>query len=126
MRKKRIVAYREERIKKIAFNLRQLLRDVVIDYDSYLGGLNSNSWLQDDKEKSYLIQQQRGHLMSALRKSICMCPRCRKSDRDMIFNLGLKEWWCMQCYREMRDCYYEQKSLFSEEGEEEYYKTFVF
>ena len=125
MKKKKIIAYRDERIKKVAFNLRQLVRKATMERDSELGDLHRKAWKQKNRNKSKSIQQQIYNLLEELDKSICMCPRCRKSDRDMIFNPLLEEWWCAQCYQDMRNSYYEDKPLFSEEGEEEYYKTFT-
>ncbi len=125
MKKKKIIAYKDERIKKIAINLRKLLRDVVLDYDSRLGDLSLKAWKQQNKSKSQSIQEQREELLRALSKSICMCPTCRKSDRDMIFNPFVEKWWCAQCYQDMKDTYLNDKSFFEEEGEEEYYKTFT-
>ncbi len=125
MRKKKILAYKDEQIKKIAINLRKSIRKATMKKESELGKLHTKAWKQQNKIKSQSIQQQREQLLEALGKSICMCPRCRKSDRDMIFNPFLEKWWCAQCYQEMRDSYLNDKSLFSEEGEEEYYKTFT-
>ena len=120
MKKKKIISYRDDRIKKIARTLRLLIRDAVLDEDSRLGDLRSIS-----KRSDYKIQQQREQLLGELDKSICMCSRCRKSDRDMVFNPFLEEWWCTQCYQEMSDFYYKQPSFFNNEHEEEYYKTFT-
>ena len=123
MKKKKIIAYRTEKIKKVAIGLRELIRKATMKRESELGELDT--WKQQNKRKSQSIQQQRYKLLEELGKSICKCPRCRQSDRDMIFNPFLEEWWCAQCYQDMKNSYYEDKSLFSEEGEEEYYKTFT-
>ena len=125
MKKKKIIAYRDERIKKVAVNLRMLIDKATMERESELRDLHTKAWKQHSRSKSRSIQQQREQLLGALSESICMCPRCKKSDRDMIFNPFLEEWWCAQCYQDMKNSYYEDKSLFSEEGEEEYYKTFT-
>ena len=34
----------------------------------------------------------------ALNNSICKCPSCFSSNRDMVFNPVLKQWFCISCY----------------------------
>lgn len=125
MRKKKIIAYRDERIKKIAVNLRKLLVNIVFDEDIRLGNIHFRFLKQRNKQEAQSIQEQRNELLRALEESICMCPGCRKSDKDMIFNPFVEKWWCAPCYQEMKDAYLNDKSFFEEEGEEEYYKTFT-
>jgi len=47
-----------------------------------------------------------------LRASILLCPACFQSDKDMTYNPVRKEWYCTECYAEL-------KKGFTEEGQPE-------
>jgi len=87
-------------------------------------------WEMKNKNKARIIQSQKEELYNALDKSICRFPSCKRSDRDMVFNSVIQEWWCTQCYQEMREYYYKKKEFLDRGGfvgdfNEKYYKTFT-
>jgi len=128
---KKVVAHKDERIRKIAYNLRSLLKNLVLDKDVALNeDWEREYWEMGNKKKARIIQSQKEELYNALDKSICRCPDCKRSDRDMVFNPAIQEWWCTQCYREMGEYYCKKKEILDKGGfvgdfNEKYYKTFT-
>ena len=107
MKDKKTIAYKNERIKRIAFNLRKHLTEVVMDEWSRLGEIKR------EKGKTQLertnIENEGSDLRRALDASICMCPGCHQIKRDMTYNAYLEVWYCTCCVQEYRDFYYTKK-----------------
>lgn len=123
---KRIISYKSERSKRIAFNLRSLIRKAVMQEWSRLG--------KEQKDKpifDYIkIEGERSDLYLALQASICECPGCNQTDRDMVYNAPLKEWYCTLCAQEYRDFYHENKTILDQGGfvgdfNEDFHMTFL-
>ena len=84
------------------------------------------------KERSFSeVHGYRGRekrLYRALEASICECPSCSQTDRDMVYNAPLKEWYCTLCAQEYRDFYHKNKAIygdFSEDDDDNFYETFL-
>lgn len=125
---KKIIAYKNERIKKIAFNLRELIRVRVMDEWGRLG--NIQRYESKSQAERIAIENDRSSLLEALRNSICLCPGCRQTDRDMIYNAPLKEWYCTLCVQKYRDFYHKNKAILDQGGfvgdfNEYFHKTFL-
>ena len=43
------------------------------------------------------LQGKKHELYSALRRSICKCPLCTNSDKDMVYIPEHKSWYCIEC-----------------------------
>ena len=99
MKDKKIFAYKNEQVRKIAFNLRSLIRKAVMQEWSRLG--------KEQKDKPTLeyikVGDERSYLYRALKASICLCPGCHQTDKEMVYNAPLKHWFCTQCAQEYRD-----------------------
>lgn len=126
MKDKKTIAYKNEQIRNIAFNLRKLIKNVVMNKWSQLGrnqrNQSTNEYIQIEDERSSL------YLM--LEASICECSSCYQVDRDMIYNATLKEWYCTTCVEEYRT-FYRKNKVFLEQGgfvedfDESFHKTFL-
>jgi len=103
LKHEKVIKIRNERLIKVRNNLRKILIKSIYDeieilrnYDSLYG-----AWLNlapaEQKEVAYL-QGTKHELLSLLRKSICVCPICTKTDRDMIFIPHHKSWFCTDCH----------------------------
>ena len=123
---KKIIAYKKEQTKKIAFNLRKLLSKAVMQEWSRLG--------KEQKNKPTLayikIANKRSDLYLALQASICECPSCNQTDRDMVYNAPLKEWYCTLCAQEYRNFYHKNKAVIDQGGfvgdfNEDFHRTFL-
>lgn len=123
MKDKKIISYKSERVKKIAFNLRSLIRKAVVD-----------KWMKLHREKiknksqaeRIAIENERSYLYRALQASICECSSCRQVDKDMVYNAPLEEWYCTQCAQEYRDFYNKNKAKFGNFTEDDvFYETFL-
>lgn len=128
MKDKKVIAYKNECTKKIAFNLRRFLRKVVLQEWVRLGGVKDEKGkTQPERTK---IENERSNLYRALDASICKCPGCSQTDRDMVYNAYLEEWYCTYCVQEFRDFYYEKKpsldkGLFVGDFDVDFHKSFL-
>ncbi len=142
MRDKKIIAYKDERIKRIAFSLRGLIRDCVMNEWDRLGKkqrmihlgkieVTSLDGRQVLKRNQYMdIEDERSGLYRALGSSICMCPGCNKANKDMYYNAIAKIWFCTLCVQEYRNFYHKNKAILDQGGfvgdfDEDFHKTFL-
>ena len=58
-----------------------------------------------DLDRYKKLVRENEKLRHILECSICMCPACGRSDRDMIFNPVTKVWFCVDCYELNREYY---------------------
>jgi hypothetical protein len=123
---KKTIVYKNERSKKVAYKLRRLVSDAVMDEWSRLG--------EEQKNKPTLeyikIENERSDLYRALKASICMCPGCNQTDGGMVYNAPLKHWFCTQCAQEYRDFYHKNKAIIDQGGfvgdfDEHFHSTFL-
>ena len=128
MKDKKILAYKDKRIKKIAFNLRGLIRDVVMDEWSHLGreqekipigkievtSLDGRLVLKRTRYRD--IEDERCDLYRALGDSLCICPGCHQTDRDMYYNATARGWYCTLCVQGYRDFYHKEKAILDKGG----------
>ncbi|MBA7687627.1 hypothetical protein ES703_96091 [subsurface metagenome] len=123
---KKIIAYKNEQVKNIAYNLRKLIVRAVMKEWSSLG--------EEQKNKSTLeyvrIENERSDLYGALVASICECSGCKDTNDDMVYNAFLKEWYCTQCAQEYREFYHEQKAIYGDRyneyyEDEDFYESFL-
>ena len=126
MKDKKIIAYKKEQTKKIAFNLRKLLSKAVMKEWSRLGEEQVKNKSQAERIR---IENKRSDLYIALHASICICPGCHQIARDMVYNAPLKEWYCTLCTQEYRDFYHKNKAIIDQGGfvgdfNEDFYETF--
>lgn len=136
MKDKKILAYKNERIKRIAFNLRGVIRDVIMDEWSRLGNEQQKIYSETNKikvtpfsdfqaiyrlkneatVKCMNIEDDRSDLYRALNNSICICPGCNQTDRDMYYNAFAECWFCTLCVQEYRDFYHKNKAVLDRGG----------
>lgn len=125
---KKIIAYKNERVKNIAFKLRALIRDVIMDEWSRLGELQS--YESKSQARRVAIENNRNDLLGALRNSICLCPGCSQTDRDMYYNANAEIWFCTLCVQKYRDFYHKKKAILDQGGfvgdfDERFHETFL-
>lgn len=142
MKDKKIIAYKNERIKKIAFNLRGLIRDVIMEEWSRLGREQERIPLGKIKVASFNgrrvlertkymdIEDERSDLYRALSNSLCICPGCNQTERDMYYNAYAKTWFCTLCVQGYRNFYLKNKAILDQGGfvgdfDEDFHKTFL-
>jgi ribosomal protein L37AE/L43A len=102
MKNNRRVIIKDEKLKKIRYNLRKVL--ILSTYDqieiyrnfSYLYWDAHN--LTDDEEKESLsLEARKRNLRDTLNDSICVCSLCSKDNRDMVYIKSHKIWYCTKC-----------------------------
>ncbi len=126
MKDKKIIAYKKEQTRKIAFNLRGLIAKAVMQEWSRLGERQKNK-----PTLEYIkIGNKRSDLYLALQASICICPGCHQTDGDMAYNALLKHWFCTQCVQGYRDFYHKNKAILDQGGfvgdfDEDFHGTFL-
>ena len=125
---KRIIAHKNEKIKKIAYGLRGFLVKATMKEWSRLGRekrKRSTSQLERIE-----IEDERSVLMRALDDSICRCSGCFHIKKDMFYNAPLEGWYCTTCAQEYRDFYHKNKAILDQGGfigdfNEDFHKTFL-
>ncbi len=139
---KKIIAYKNERVKKIAFNLRELIKRIaMVEWDRLskkqrdipLGkikvtSLNGRQILPRTPYRD--IENKRSNLYKALNRSLCMCSGCHQTDKDMYYNAITQEWYCTLCVQGYREFYQENKTILDQGGfvgdfDEDFHKTFL-
>ena len=114
MRDKKIIAYKSECAKKIAYNFRKLLTKVVMQEWERLGDIKYEKIkAQQDRTE---LGNERSSLYRALDASICICPGCNQTGRDMVYNAYLEEWYCTACVQRYRDFYSKKKAILDKGG----------
>jgi hypothetical protein len=100
MKKKKTIILWDPQLRRIRNNLREILIQAAINKDEKFRG------------------------------TIAHCAVCNRSNQNMTFNPGLKEWYCTECYKLIQDDY-KQRKVLRAKGEdygdfrEEFYKTFI-
>lgn len=124
---KKIIAYKNKRIRNIAFNLRGLIKEAVMQEWIDLHHEKIKNKSQTERIR---IENLRSDLYRALEASICECSSCNQADRDMIYNAPLKEWYCTLCVQEYRAFYHKNKAILNQGGfvgdfNEDFHETFL-
>jgi hypothetical protein len=151
---KKTIVYKNERSKRVAYNLRRLILEAAMNEWSHLGEeqkrirlecehkvskreVNSmndlfeiNSLKNEASAKHRDIENERSDLYGALNASICECSCCNQVDRDMVYNAPLKEWYCTLCVQRYRDFYHKKKAILDRGGfvgdyNEGFHETFL-
>lgn len=120
---KKIIAYKSERTKKIAYNLRMLLTEAVMqEWDR----LRREKVKNKSQAERIRIENERSDLYRALDASICICPSCNQCAKNMVYNATLKEWYCSLCVQEYREYYQKEKTIYGDLAENsDFYETFL-
>lgn len=119
MKDKKIIAYKNERIRNTAFNLRGVIRDVIMDEWSRLGV--KQRYKSKSQAEQIAIENERSNLLRALENSICLCPGCNQTDREMYYNATAEGWYCTLCVQGYRDFYIKE---FSKNEKDLFYESF--
>ena len=117
VKNKKIIAYKSEHIKKIAFNLRKLIKNRVMDEWGRLGEMQKTMYVGKikiktidaklvlDRNQYRDIEDARSILYRTLENSICICPGCNQTSKDMYYNATTDGWYCTTCVQEYRNFY---------------------
>lgn len=118
MQKKRIIAIRDPKLRKIRANLRLLLlkcksvqwNQFHDEYEELRFDKNHHplDLTRDEKKKVGILQQKMRVLDEASEKSICKCRKCLVTDKDMVYSPVYQGWFCVECYNELHE-YYKDK-----------------
>jgi len=103
MKDERKIIIRDERLRKIRNNLREILIQTIWGEDEILAQYASLyppplDLPPEELAELYYLQGTRHKLSSLKSRSICECPICTKQDRDMIY-IGFHDiWYCIECH----------------------------
>jgi len=82
------------------------------------------------RQRAIELTEKQRELDRLVNRSICKCPSCNASEKDMIYNRPLDMWYCTDCFQGMIDFYHQQKEkqvkgqLF-DDFNEGFYETFL-
>ncbi|MHA2394177.1 MAG: hypothetical protein ACXAEX_19760 [Promethearchaeota archaeon] len=96
------IIIRNELLRKIRNNLRQILIRSVYDEIEILRNYASlyDDWSElssEEQKESTHLQAIKHELFSLLSNSICVCPLCTQQDKDMVYIPDHKMWYCTEC-----------------------------
>ncbi len=102
MKDERRVIIRNEQLKKIRNNLREIIIRAVYDEINILSTFSSLygailDLTPEERKEVFYLEGTKHSLRSALSKSICVCPLCTHSDRDMVYIPLHETWYCIEC-----------------------------
>ena len=141
MKNKRIIKIKNPKLQKLRNNLREIwLAALASQWRKYFDELEKvekterGYWRKNYTQKQLeredeLVEKQR-ELDRLEDSSICKCPSCNASEKDMIYNRPLEMWYCTSCYQKMIDFYHDTKrklarGQFFDDFNEEFYETFL-
>ena len=78
----------------------EILRNFASLYDDW-----SNITLEEENEFAHL-QATKTNLFNLLSKSICECPLCTQTDKDMVYIDLYETWYCVECQEKDRVWYH--------------------
>jgi len=76
---------------RVVYDEIEILRNFASLYDDW-----SNITREEENEFSQL-QATKINLFHLISKSICSCPLCSNTDRDMVFIPDHETWYCIEC-----------------------------
>ncbi|MFX1470577.1 MAG: hypothetical protein ACFFB8_18175 [Promethearchaeota archaeon] len=102
MRDERKIIIRNERLRKIRNNLREIIIRAVYDEMEILQNFDNlyqdwSSLTPEEQSESGILQAKITNLFSLLSKSICACPLCTQTDKDMVYIDLYETWYCTEC-----------------------------
>ena len=109
-KRKRLIALKNPRLRKIRTELRNLLKQVynerILGYYEQLDAIRDDSSLSyDEKErKCNEIYQEIQKLDLIYIRSPIRCRLCGKTDLDLVYNPILITWHCERCYNFNQKC----------------------
>lgn len=130
------IEYKTGKIRLIAYSFRKIInvaaQNKMLEYQKVAARLIKKPYRLrqrfDDKIRS--LRKKEAGLNKALDNSICICPGCGRSNRVMIYNQKLGQWWCEPCFNDRAHFYHEMKPTIDAGGcvgdfDVEFHKSFL-
>ena len=142
MKDKRVIQIQDPRLQKIRNEFRKLLlawkNDLIRKLEEQRRALNidpDGKLIIDMDEatlkKFYALQDTVANIKAFARQSILRCHTCGRTDKDMQYNKGAREWFCPDCiekHKKMRNILIAKKGrgeyLYDLE-DDDFYDTFA-
>ena len=140
MKKKKTIVIKDSLLRMVRNNFRHVLilesnkrhKEIVDRYIAIERDLNGNLRDLSVEEKRNVIELSTlsNHVSQGLIKSICVCSKCQAVESDMTYNPTFKEWYCVDCFNDLRDMYFSEKPLMMQEGDwdegmEKFHRSFL-
>lgn len=81
--------------------------------------------INDGYKKYRKLQITQEELKKSEMDSIVRCPNCRKSNKDMKYNLTEKIWYCIECFDYFAAYYYLQRETHQKDYDQKWLKSFT-
>ena len=141
MKDKRTIRIKNPKLQKIRNELRKMwLAATAPRFKKYFDELEKiekterGYWRKNfsprQKQRAIELTEKQRELDRLINRSICQCPSCNASEKDMISNRPLDMWYCTECFQGMIDFYHDTKRKlarrqFFDDFNEEFYETFL-
>ncbi|NVM17749.1 MAG: hypothetical protein HWN80_08530 [Candidatus Lokiarchaeota archaeon] len=109
MNKKKTIAIKDPRLRKIRDSLREVISQAVYKEMSKLfeSMKKEDRGTADGYERYWELNSKKSELRLNLKKSTIRCPACNfGSDRDVRYNLYDNAWYCVDCFKDYEFLYY--------------------
>jgi len=120
MKKKRCIAIKDPKLRRIRDNLREILiktfqiKDIKLtsEIDAILRDSEGKPRMDitpSESAKLKRFKDMKSKINELTDKSICYCNGCKQINKDMTYNPTLESWYCVECSEEFRNHYYQQE-----------------
>ena len=102
LKQEKKIIIQNEKLRKVRNSFRDIFILALFDEIEILQNFDnlyedwSNLTPEEEKE-SAILQAKITNLFSLLSKSICSCPLCTNSDKDMVYVPDHEIWYCVEC-----------------------------
>ncbi|MFW9878845.1 MAG: hypothetical protein ACFFG0_37675 [Candidatus Thorarchaeota archaeon] len=112
MKKKRTIAIKDPKLQKIRNNLRMILiKWSGTQYSRLIK--EQKKLLDDDGTEEYIkLEGEKQEIRKIMDGSICKCAVCSSPYKNMTYNPIKKEWYCVDCYKDLQEYYQDKKERF--------------
>ncbi|MEE9378508.1 MAG: hypothetical protein V3V33_10790 [Candidatus Lokiarchaeia archaeon] len=102
MKHERRIIIRNKQLRNIRNNLREIIIRSIYDeieilstYSSLYGAILDLT--PEEQKEVFYLEGTKHELRKTLHKSVCVCPLCSQSDKDMVFIPLHETWYCVEC-----------------------------
>jgi len=110
VKKKRNIVIKDPTLKRLRNNLRMILRKWASAQWNKLHEEQDKILLDESKFETFRnLERKKQEIRKIVEDSICECSLCSAPDKDMTYNPVRKEWYCVDCYKDLQDYYKNKK-----------------
>lgn len=113
MKRAKTIVIKDPKLMKIRDNLRKILILECVAREEEISAKKRKLRFDKDGKFRSLTSKEEGEIlklslelrkyMFSMRNSICFCEFCNSTDKDMSYVPRFKQWFCVDCYKELKN-----------------------